>query len=124
MTEITVTADKQIYIVNNEKNYRGEIRPDIFRIFVPREINGISSKDTRITFNYVTPSDGIGRIMLNEIGGRISRLGNYYVFELRMEKGFYESDGNVKCWIEFENNIGDIRIKSECGSVLINKHYH
>lgn len=122
MTEIIITADKNIHIVNNEKHYRGESKPDIFRILVPFEFNGINSENARITFNYITPSGKAQILSLNEIGGKASRLGSYYIFELRTDKNFYESNGNVKCWVEFESENGDIHIKSECGSVRVEKH--
>lgn len=122
MTEITVTADKSIHIICNEKNYCGESKPDIFRILVPLKFNGISLEDARITFNYKTPSGKIGMVSLNEIDGIRSRLGSYYIFELRMNEPFYESDGNVRCWVEFQSTKDNILIKSECGLVYVEKH--
>ncbi len=123
MTEIIITADKKIYISENQKNYRGESRPDDFRILVPYRFNGICSKNARITFNYISSSGKTCSVPLYEIDGSASRLGSYCVFEFRMKKEFYENEGNVKCWVEFENDTRDIKIKSECGSVIINQHY-
>lgn len=122
MTEIIVTADKKIYIAENQKNYRGESKPDIFRILVPYNFNGICSENALITFKYITPHGKVCTLPLNEIGGKPSRLGSYFIFEFRMKKDFYENEGNVRCRVEFENQNRDVLVKSEYGSVFINGH--
>lgn len=123
MTEIIITADKKIYISENERNYRGESKPDVFRILVPYRFNGICSENARITFHYISSSGKSSVVPLNDVEGRVSRLGSYFVFEFRMAKDFYENTGKVRCWVEFENKTRGIRIKSECGDVIINRHY-
>ena len=121
LTEITVMANKRISLSKSEISYCGEAKSDIFKILVPCHINGILSKESVISFCFVTPNNTCERILLNEIGGVTTRLGSYLMFYFRPNKTFYSHIGNVKCWIEFQYN--DILIKSDICEIKIHKHF-